>query len=240
MGNKISAVIFLVLFFLPLIGSASDNFDKGVNLYKANDFKESSSYFLKEINESGITGELAFNVGNCFFKLKEYSKALLWYKKAEKYLFANPDLKFNKHVSMENLGLEKGDEYFLSDYVFFPNFFLPAEFINWCFIFCEILLFSLVLFFSKKLFKTKVFLSVVSVFLLMNSLFNFYGGSFFKRAVILDNTEIHSAYSQNASILFSLKKGSVVKVKENKEGFCKIITRQGKPGWVLKKDLGII
>ena len=240
MSNKISAVIFLVLFFLPLTGSASDNFDKGVNLYKANDFKESSSYFLKEINESGITGELAFNVGNCFFKLKEYSKALLWYKKAEKYLFANPDLKFNKHVSMENLGLEKGDEYFLSDYVFFPNFFFPEEFVNFSFIFFEILLFFMIIFFSRKFFKTKVFLSIVSVFLFMNSLFNFYGDSFIKRAVILENAKIHSAYSENASILFSLKKGSVVAVKENKEGFCKIITREGRPGWISKKDLGII
>ena len=194
-----------------------------------------------EIKEKGLTGELAFNTGNCFYRMENYGRALQWYKKAEKYLFADPDLKFNIHSCMENLSVKKENNAFLSDYIFFTNKIFSESFTNTLFLAFEILFILMIVFFPKgKLLKTKLIIGFSALYLISASAFNFFEESFFKKAIILENSKVYSAYSTKASVLFNLDEGTKIIVKNKKNDFYKIETNKGKPGWVQGKSIGLI
>jgi tetratricopeptide (TPR) repeat protein len=235
-------IVFIAVFFWSLsLYSAESNFDKAVDLYKNHDYLKAADLFKKESKDFKLTGEIAFNTGNCFFKAKEYSKALLWYKKAEKYLFYDNDLNFNINSCLNKLSLDQEDQYFLSDKVFFTDKYLPEFFIN-LLSFIFFFLFLVLFFFRKnKLILTlKIFTFILSFYFISSSINNYLEYNINQKGIILKKSEIYSAYSEKASVLFELPAGSSIDVKEKKKGFLKIVTPDKRPGWIKAENAGII
>jgi tetratricopeptide (TPR) repeat protein len=215
------------------------DFDRAVKLYNENQYEKALELFQAEADNYKLTGELAFNIGNCFFKLEKYGHAFQWYKKAEKYLFFDPDLKFNMDVCLTKLSINDKNQTFLTDKIFFLRTYFSEFFINiLSLVFFVFFLFLLL--FRKKFFGFKIITCILSIYLILSCINYFLEYNICKKGIIVSGAKVFSAHSEKASTLFSLSEGSMVKIYKCEDGFCKILTIEGKPGWVNKSRLGVI
>lgn len=229
--------ILIVVFFNPLNCCAS--FGNALELYNNGQYEDSLNLFQNQIASSGLTGELAFNLGNCFYKLEKYGHSYLWYKKAQKYLFFDPDLKFNMDACLEKLSINDQEQNFLTDKIFFLRQYLPENFIN----ILSVIVFGVFLFlilFRKKFIGLKIVSGFLSFYLILTCINYYLECNVYKKAVVVKKSIVYSAHSEKASILFSLPQGSIVKIDRCTNGFCKILTPKGLPGWVIDSSIGII
>ncbi|MCB9481991.1 MAG: hypothetical protein H6680_09270 [Desulfobacteraceae bacterium] len=218
---------------------ASADFDRAVKLYNENQYEKALELFQAEADNYNLTGELAFNIGNCFFKLEKYGHAFQWYKKAEKYLFFDPDLKFNMDVCIAKLSMCENNQRFFTDKVFFLRTYFSEFFINILSL-VFFALFVLLLLFKKKFFVFKIITGLLSFYLILSCINYFLEYNICKKGIVITESKIYSAHSEKASILFSLAEGSLVKIYKCEDGFCKILTSDGKPGWIDSSGLGVI
>ncbi|MGM0418513.1 MAG: tetratricopeptide repeat protein [Thermodesulfobacteriota bacterium] len=241
MYRKILIVFIAVFSLSSALYADKSNFDKAADLYKNKDYLKAADLFKKEAKDFKLTGEIAFNTGNCFFKAKKYSKALLWYKKAEKYLFYDNDLNFNIKSCLNKLSLDKNDQYFLSDKVFFADKYLSEFFINLLsLIFFSVFLFLFLFKKTKFMLSIKVFTFILSFYFISSCINNYLEYNINQKGIVLKKSEIYSAYSEKASVLFELPAGCSIAVKKKEKGFFKIITPDKRPGWIKAENAGIL
>ena len=213
----------------------NDSFGSAANAFNSGNYSKAIDFFKKTIKQRGLSGELAFNIGTCCYMQKKYSRALLWYKKAGKYLFNDTDLKFNMKKTYEKLGVSKDVSGFTINRLFPESLFVVSA------VLFEIFFFLLLLFTPlKKLRKIKVMMLVFLTIFLSVSFYNYSSNIFNKKAVIFEKIDVYSADSYNAAVLFQLKKGTVVSIEEYKDGFYKITASKDRPGWIPEKYAGII
>ncbi|MDY0362503.1 MAG: hypothetical protein RBR08_13700 [Desulforegulaceae bacterium] len=238
MFRKFFYLFILSGFILSPVCAFAD-FEKALKFYNDNHYEKAVELFQAEADNFKLTGELAFNIGNCFFKLEKYGQALQWYKKAEKYLFYDPDLKFNMDVCNTKLSVNDKNQKFFTDKLFFLRTYFSEFFINILSLvfFC---LFLFLILFKKKFIIFKIITGILSFYLILSCINYFLEYNIFKKGVVITDSRIYSAYSSKSSILFSLKEGSFVKIYKCEKGFCKILTIDGKPGWIDKSGLGFI
>ena len=107
--------IFLVIMFLciPMFGFASErvdasiDFDVANNLYSSANYKPAlDKYLLVEREIEGKSFALFYNIGNTYFKLKNYPMAIVYYFKALKLRPFNPDLRYNIEMARKELGID--------------------------------------------------------------------------------------------------------------------------------------
>ncbi|MCB1194874.1 tetratricopeptide repeat protein [bacterium] len=92
--------VFMLVLFFPVVLYAQHNgndalFDAGVNFYKNGDFSKSAQAFEQILTNGIESGEVYFNLGNAYFKLKEYGQARLMYERAKQFLPRDKDLDGN-------------------------------------------------------------------------------------------------------------------------------------------------
>ncbi|PIE74665.1 MAG: hypothetical protein CSA18_03695 [Deltaproteobacteria bacterium] len=240
--KKRAWVFFLIIIFsLPFSVQAEKFFEKGVSSYEKGEYSSSLEYFKKDISEKGLTGQSAFNIGNCYYKMKDYGRALLWYAKAEKNLFYDPDLKFNKKVCFDKLSIDEKNNSFLMTKIFFLNRYFPEVLVN-IFSFLFLILFFILLFFlpEKKFIFFKIMFFLIACYFLFSSIYFFLQYNLDRKGIVLETSKVRSAYSEKASVLFSLPAGTCIKVVKKDKGYYKILTRDKKPGWIKMKMVGII
>lgn len=73
---------FLLIHFLSLAGK---DFDKAIEASNKRDFKTAAQLFEKEIISDSSNSSAYFNLGNCYFELKQYGKAIWAFEKVLKY-----------------------------------------------------------------------------------------------------------------------------------------------------------
>jgi tetratricopeptide (TPR) repeat protein len=95
-------LIFMMLFsFADLADCAEESQDPSSLFYKANTFYEQRDYekasqeYAKILDIGSESGALYFNIGNTFFKMGKIGYAILAYKKAQRLIPGDSDLKSN-------------------------------------------------------------------------------------------------------------------------------------------------
>ncbi|BAF69518.1 VWA domain-containing protein [Nitratiruptor sp. SB155-2] len=84
-------------------GSAQSYFDAGNALYKAKKYKEAFQYYAKvQTEDKELEFRKLHNMGNCYFQLQNYQKAIEMYEKALK-LKNDPDTKYNLELAKKML-----------------------------------------------------------------------------------------------------------------------------------------
>ncbi|MCX5666285.1 MAG: hypothetical protein NT036_04485 [Candidatus Omnitrophica bacterium] len=100
MKKAIMVLIFLVS-SVNLAISAEEAEDPGALFYKANslyegrEYEKASEEYAKILNVDFDSGPLYFNIGNTFFKMGKIGYAILAYKKAQRLMPGDGDLKSN-------------------------------------------------------------------------------------------------------------------------------------------------
>ncbi|KQC06354.1 MAG: hypothetical protein APR54_07245 [Candidatus Cloacimonas sp. SDB] len=85
--NKYLAIIiflFAVGSFLPA-SELEDIFQDAVTAFENKEYETSLNLFLSIENENIQNPDLFYNIGNCYFRLNKFGKAILYYKRALKF-----------------------------------------------------------------------------------------------------------------------------------------------------------
>lgn len=219
---------------------------KGVENYQKGDFKKALDDF-KQMAAKGVkTGELYYNMGNCYFKEGKIGLAILWYERAKKLIPYDPDLKFNlDYLNTFVKDKKASNGVHISNILFFWENLIPSNFLRYGAIgFC-------VLFFLYSgyctLKKKKIFTSAgVLIFacLIISTLaatYDFYYKNTARFAVVVkERAAVRSGFSDDSTKLFVLHSGTKVKVERVNGRYLMIFFSKGKIGWIKKGDAEII
>ena len=100
--------IFLLLANLILIASIGfanpqQNFEKATAAYQAKDFKTAISTYEAGLSEGMISKELYYNLGNAYFREKQYGKAVLNLERALQIAPSDADIQHNLQIVRQEL-----------------------------------------------------------------------------------------------------------------------------------------
>src|SRR5687767_11475296 len=97
MKNALCALT-LVLLYLQSWGASSTS---GEALYKKGQYQEAAVAYEKLL-AAGESAALLYNIGNCYYKLNNWGKAILYYEKALVHAPTDADILFNLRMANEH------------------------------------------------------------------------------------------------------------------------------------------
>ena len=219
----------------------------------ANSFYQEAKYdqaileYEKILNQGLHSGNLYYNLANCYFKKGELGKAVLNYQRAEILMPADSDLKSNYDYARSLLNLGSNELYGKRWVRYLDRLFSEWD-IN-----------SLTI--SLSLLSVIVFLALILGLFLENMkpalkimlpltavLFSLLLIPFNRKITCLNNSaviisqEVQSKFEplESATTYFTLGQGSLVEVIETTPSWAKIRRPDGKIGWVHQSSLGFV
>lgn len=239
-------VIITVIFFQCLMLKASINSDaisQANNAYTQNKFNQAIELYKKVIANGFESSELYYNLGNAYFKTKDYASAILYYEKAQKLDPSNEKIHFNIQVANARI-IDKIEELPLPFYKkWFSEFRLWFSIDTWA----VISVVSLFLFFL-----------LISAYLLANIIsirkFTFWASAVFLLFAMLSGINAYSQYRSikqssegivfeptvnvksspetNSQDIFVIHDGTKVKITDKVGTWIEIKIANGSDGWV--------
>ncbi|MFB6307365.1 MAG: tetratricopeptide repeat protein [Flavobacteriales bacterium] len=248
-SETLFSLALLMLCILPGYGkdhNTKNLLSKADSAYKENKYKTAIKYY-KKLDKEYISASLYYNLGNCFFKRKNYGKAIAYYEKAKKLNPYDEDISFNLELanqrqtdkiegSLEN-NFVKNYQYFLS--------LGSMEF--WPIMSLQLMLLAAILFImfviSKKLLLKRIGLYGAIFFLLFSICCIFLSSAYYnylnthdKAIITSDKVNVKNGPSQQQKNAFILHEGTKVEVL-NKEGqWFEIKIADGNVGWAKSKS----
>lgn len=243
--KKIKILLILIFFVTNAIAmqNRQEIFLQANNFYKNGNFEHAYELY-KKIQNPGA--KLNYNLGNCAYKLKDYGKAMLYWKRAEKdwgflgrsELLENIDLLKQKIVGKklvesEYLGFFKTSKrYFISLLRSAPLFGLQL-----LFLFFWIICFLYIRFLFKKNHKFLIFILFLIMIFSGGFLVFRYSLDFKNYAIVTSKeSQILSGPGNSFQKLGILPQTSQVKIQKSSSGFYRV-KFQRLIGWVSQKDV---
>ncbi len=251
--KKFLVIVFIILTAIN-ISNAKDLeqvFDKAGKEYTSGNYYNALQDYLNIIEQGKESPELYYNIGNSYYKLGEYPKAILYYEKALKLDNSNEDAKFNlRIVNLKIIDkITEIEPFFLFKWFdSLRNFFsisgLSVIFIVLFFISAGFFIF---VYFIKSN-KLKKSLLLVSGIVFAFSIISLSAAGYSKylndnslSGIIMEQTiNIKSGLDPTADVSFILHEGTKVKILEEMENWFKIKIADGREGWLPKEALSII
>ena len=215
------------------------NYDQAVSLYKS-------------ILERGFeSGELYFNLGNCYYKLDQTGPARLYYEKAARFLKNDEGLENNIALLKLHLvdQIETPPKFILTQlWNDFLEYF-TIEFLIWLVAVLFVLMvlsFASHLYFSrqKQNFRFKIYIYIfLTAFLLFTtiSIQKIYALETEEYGVVLSSAvTVYAAPSESDTEVFILHEGTKALILRQKSDWLEIKLEDGKSGWLKKSNIEII
>ncbi len=228
-----------------------DLFNKGNESYKNGKYKESLESYLKILDMGYESGELYFNIGNCYYKLNDIGRSILFYEKAKKLIPGNKDLNANLQLARLKAvdRIKPLPEFFLFKLIRTIIYLFPLSFMIWTAagFYTAAFLFLIIWTLSRKrfirLFSLRTSMVLGSIFLLFSV--GIIGQTLTeknkKEAVILvDKVDVKGSPSEDGIDVFSLHEGTKVRIDQESDEWIEIVLADGKVGWIKKTIVGII
>ena len=239
-------ILLVVVFFVTLFSYATENqliIAKANKAYSDGLFTHAVDLYKQVLNSGNESWELYYNLGNSYYKLNDYTSAILYYEKAKKLNPGNEDINFNLKVTNIKIAdkIEPLPEMFYKRW--YRNLVELFEVDNWAKI--TILTFLLALFsalvyvISQRVFLRKIgFWTGILFFILSLISVHF---SFQNYKTLQNNTEaiifaptvtIKSSPDEKSIDLFVLHEGTKVKILDNIGNWFEIRIANGSVGWL--------
>ncbi len=249
MKKTIILILLVLMTFLLVSETKSDLFDKANELYKKNKYKEALQIYNK-IEKDIIDWKLYYNIGNSYYRLKDFVKAKIYYLKAKKLNMIDADI--DKNINIVNLlfkdiAPERKLEYFRNALGRIESI-LSIKFLTILLIFF-IIIFNIILFiqfWNRKKGRKKFLLYVLLVLFILSTstaLYLSYRNSQNNKRIIAvvlkNNTPLRSGKDMagNSGIINA---GLDVKIIEVDENWVRVRVTDEIEGWVKKVDIEII
>lgn len=225
-------------------------FQEANRLYQKGDYPKAAALYLQLADSGYANGNLYYNLGNTYFKMRQKGLAVLYYQKAKRLIPGDADLNANISYVRDKTGQSvRGTwDYELTQILAYLATIDQLAVISSIlfFLLCGAVIF--IILFPQKIKSGDGRLHPVCLYGLMaiSILFLFSLSITFLTAHELSKTQA-VATSRSAQVRFEpnsaatqyyeLKEGAVVTILEEKEGWVLIKRPDGKRGWVEQENL---
>ena len=221
-------------------------------LYAAEEYEQAAEAYQQLVKAHGESPELYYNMGNCYYRLEQTSKAVLYYEKAHLLDPADTDIRFNLDMARS----KTVDKVAPASEMFFVTWYrslvLSMSIHLWARLaiiaFVLMLIALAVYLFSPKLGMKKAGFTAAVLLLLTVVVANM--AAMQQRSHLLHRTGavimapsvvVKSTPSASGTDLFILHDGTRVEISDaTMKHWCQIHLSDGKEGWVEKKHLEVI
>jgi tetratricopeptide (TPR) repeat protein len=253
----LNMILYRILFFTILIGTpicaqnAQTLFSQANGLYQNEKFEEAAVRYQQILSQGFESKEVYYNLGNCYYRIEDIGQAVLYYEKALRLDPDDSDILYN--LELANLKVldrvELPPRFFLFDWWdSILNYYSIPQITHLVAILFALTLFLLGLWLFLKRDRLRFWaLTAVVVtglftifwsFVLINQARSYINHRY---AVVLVSTiTVMSAPDESSTDVFILHEGVKVYLDELREEWVKISLPDGKSGWLLASNLGII
>jgi len=230
---------FLLIFLFVLsTNSYTNEFTDASTFYKNGEYKKALEIYMKY--EKNNNPYILYNIGNCYYKINDTSKALAYYIKA---FNLNPRISGLKE-NMIRTALENGEELFSQDIpqvLYFIFYSLSKyEIITIFEIFFILLFLSILIKTRTKKDNLNKYITISLIFtLIFGGWYILRKSSLFNRAcVTINETDIYSGPSESFTITATIPKGRVLEMLLEKDDFIEVgIIKDNLKGWVKSENI---
>ncbi|MBC8527039.1 MAG: tetratricopeptide repeat protein [Candidatus Cloacimonetes bacterium] len=244
------AILFIILLLIFSMLSAEYDLSDANNAYQNLNYEKAKDIYESLINKGVKSFVLFYNLGNTYFKLKNFGLARLYYEKAAKYKPLDKDLLLNISLLKSKLkDKEESKEPFLinvfHNIFYFFSINIQCIFVLVFFILIMLTVAGLVLarrISVKKLLKLLliIFSFCFMIFLIVTiaRLSIFYNNN---SAVIISETVFaYSGPSEDFPQVFTIHEGLKICIEKFDKDWVLIKLQSGNGGWVEKESLSVI
>jgi len=258
--KKIIYKRFLVasLIILPFYSNSSFGQEIGAYFnianthYQTGDFQRALEDYQKIIDSGYESGALYYNMGNCYYKLQNIGRAILYYERAKRFLQGDEDLKTN--IVLANLAvvdkITPRGEFWLFRILRGFVHLLPKSLLTWIVITFYMLCVGLIILWivarNNLLRKIGQRMSIFMGILFLITGLALWGRiredrSRVEGIIMIEKVDAMSSPSDDEGMeVFSLHEGTKVRIDQRSGDWVEIILADGKVGWVKKEILEII
>jgi tetratricopeptide (TPR) repeat protein len=246
--------VALILFLSGFSGASAQSgsaMDKANQAYKAKKYEEASQLYLSVFNQGETSPVLCYNLGNCYFKLNDFSKSILWYERAQRLAPNDEDIDFNLNVARMKI-VDKSDKmpavFFVDWWNGFLRFFSATTWgilslllligflaILSVFLFSNRILFRKVSFYGAIVFLVLFSVSSLAALMQRNSILNAN-----ELIVMQPSCNVKSSPDENSTLLFVVHEGIKVSKTDEVGEWIEIKLDNGTKGWIKKADAEVI
>lgn len=254
-AKNIYNIFILVALFSSLflkIGFAFNNhetsaFNRASVYYEQANYDEAIRQYNSILESGWESGNLYYNLGNCYFKKGELGRAILNYEKARRLIPLDKDLESNYEyacslIKSQTVASKKSLPLRVLNNLF-EKFTIDVLTILLSVLYILILVGIIIIFFFKQFRKHALFLvAFMAAFLIIgfvglngqNALLN-------KEAIIIsEQVDAKFEPMDKATTFFTLYEGMKVKVISSKDSWYKVRRQDNKSGWIEKNALAIL
>lgn len=233
-----------IIFISTILFAASEEvtafFNAGNSLYQEGKYTEAKEKYEQCIDSGYVSGPLYYNLGNCCFKLGNLGKTIVFYRRAEKLLPRDPEIKANlNYVNslLEDRVMTPQKNWFLDKVGSIVKLFSLGNWISLsAFLWLLLVCLGIVAIFFRKLRKFCSYLAITSIILLIvcfHSIFVQYESYITPRGIVLvKELPVYYGPSEGDVEAFVLHEGAEVAIKKQERDWCQIQIADGKAGWV--------
>lgn len=217
---------------------AKSGYDQYLKDKNPKDLQQSLDILLENMDAYN-NGYMLYDIGNIYYLMEDYPHALLYYKKALRFIPHYRNLKVNYEYTLKRLN-QKESKIKLTDYLFFWTqylhfyFQLTGLFVLWNLLWILLFAFRFVPETRKSiLFKTSFYLLLCFFVYYTAGISAYYVDNFYrKHAIVMKDSALFKGPSKEYGVLKqAIPKGAQVQILQ-KTGDWSQISFQGKKGWV--------
>ncbi|KPJ99437.1 MAG: hypothetical protein AMK71_09760 [Nitrospira bacterium SG8_35_4] len=217
-------------------------FYKGNTLYEEGKYDEAIHEFQAVLDRGLESGNLYYNIGNCYFKKGALGKAILNYERAQRLIPRDSDLKSNYTFALSRLQYDISEKTSWMKKVINVFHFLS---LNEMTILLSSVFVLLVLFFILRLFFHGVrkytfpitACLMLAIVLLAIPLVERVTLLDTEAVVISENAEVRFEPLDNATTHFTLYEGMKITVLQSRQEWARIRRSDGKVGWIKSGEI---
>lgn len=219
--------------------------------YRAGNFSQAAEGYQRIIRQGLASGELYYNLGNCYYKLGQYGRAILNYERARRFLGHDPDLEVN--LKLANLRVPDRIEplprlFVVEVFDGLAQAMTPAGWAS-LFLASEWLVLAglagLYVVRHPRLRKWLIRLfGVGGVALLVTGIFfaavTMQQNRTVEGVVLSSRVDVRSAPEESSTELFTIHEGVKFRILRQVSGWAEVVLADGKRGWMSKEALEVI
>ncbi|MBI5115929.1 tetratricopeptide repeat protein [Candidatus Poribacteria bacterium] len=226
-------------------GQVNDVFDIANEEYKAGNYENAARLYENLLSGSRLKkADVCYNLGNSYFKLNKYGKAIVAYRRAlslaprEQDILAN--LSYVRNATRDKIDEPRSTE-LLREVLFFhygingPE----AETIFLIAYIASALFGMLYLLRKRKTFRVLAYVSLVATLAFAVSAGAHASGSAHSKeaVVVVDTADAHTGPDDHYSVSFTLHDGAELEIRKRENGWAQVELPDGRRGWMKESEI---